>query len=32
MCIQAVLPTTAANAIQGTTPVLSLIVDGVQVP
>lgn len=32
MCIQAVLPTTAANAIQGTNPVLSLIVDGVQVP
>jgi hypothetical protein len=32
MCIQAVLPTTAANAIQGTTPVLSLVVDGVQVP
>lgn len=32
MCIQAVLPTTAANAIQGTSPVLSLIVDGVQVP
>jgi hypothetical protein len=32
MCIQAVLPTSAANAVQGTTPVLSLIVDGVQVP
>ncbi len=32
MCIQAVLPTTAANAVQGTAPVLSLIVDGVQVP
>lgn len=32
MCIQAVLPTTAANAVQGATPVLSLIVDGVQVP
>ncbi len=32
MCIQAVLPTSAANALQGTTPVLSLIVDGVQVP
>lgn len=31
-CLQAVLPTTAANAAQGTTPVLSLIVDGVQVP
>jgi hypothetical protein len=32
MCIQAVLPTSAANALQGTTPVLALIVDGVQVP
>ena len=32
MCIQAVLPTTAANAVQGTSPVLSLVVDGVQVP
>jgi hypothetical protein len=32
MCIQAVLPTTAANAAQGTSPVLSLYVDGVQVP
>jgi hypothetical protein len=32
MCIQAVLPTSAANAVQGTNPVLSLIVDGVQVP
>ncbi len=32
MCIQAVLPTTAANAVQGTSPVLSLVLDGVQVP
>lgn len=32
MCVQALLPTTTANAIQGTTPVLSLVVDGVQVP
>jgi hypothetical protein len=32
MCIQAMLPVSAANAVQGTTPVLSLIVDGVQIP
>jgi hypothetical protein len=32
MCIQAVLPTTAANAVQSTNPVLSLTVDGVQIP
>jgi len=32
MCIQAVLPTSAANTVQGTSPGLSLIVDGVQVP
>jgi hypothetical protein len=32
MCIQAVLPTTAPNSAQGTNPVLTLIVDGVQVP
>jgi hypothetical protein len=31
-CIQAVLPATASNSVQGTTPVLSLLVDGVQVP
>jgi hypothetical protein len=30
VCIQAVLPTTAANSVQGTSPVVSLIVDGVQ--
>jgi hypothetical protein len=32
MCIQAVLPLTAANALQGANPVLTLTVDGVQVP
>jgi len=32
VCIQAVLPTTAANTVQGTNPVVSLTVDGVQVP
>jgi hypothetical protein len=32
VCIQAELPTAAANSVQGTTPVVSLIVDGVQVP
>ncbi|CAN5456626.1 hypothetical protein BH09ACT4_BH09ACT4_17190 [soil metagenome] len=32
MCIQALLPTTASNVVQGTAPVVSLIVDGVQVP
>jgi hypothetical protein len=32
MCIQAVLPASAAAAVQGTSPVLSLVVDGVQVP
>lgn len=32
LCIQAVLPTTAANSVQGTTAVVSLVVDGVQVP
>jgi hypothetical protein len=32
MCIQSVLPMSAANSAQGTTPVLQLIVDGVQVP
>ena len=32
VCIQAVLPTTAANTVQGTNPVVTLVVDGVQVP
>ncbi len=32
MCIQAVLPTTAPNGAQGSSPGLELIVDGVQVP
>jgi hypothetical protein len=32
VCIQATLPTTAANSVQGTNPVVSLTVDGVQVP
>jgi hypothetical protein len=32
VCIQAVLPTSAANTVQGTSPVVSLTVDGVQVP
>jgi hypothetical protein len=32
VCVQATLPTTAANSVQGTSPVVNLIVDGVQVP
>lgn len=32
VCVQAVLPVTATNSVQGTSPVVSLIVDGVQVP
>ena len=32
MCIQTVLPTTAADTVQGTNPVLSLVLDGVQTP
>ncbi len=32
VCIQAVLPTTAANGIQGTTPAIALVLDGVQIP
>lgn len=32
VCVQAVLPTTAANSVQGTSPVVNLTVDGVQVP
>jgi hypothetical protein len=32
MCIQAVLPTSAAGTVQGTNPVLSLVLDGVQTP
>ncbi|MGN6501437.1 MAG: hypothetical protein ACTHKX_00865 [Pseudolysinimonas sp.] len=30
VCIQAVLPVTAANSVQGTSPIVSLVVDGVQ--
>ncbi|MCU1417847.1 MAG: hypothetical protein JWP32_2021 [Schumannella sp.] len=32
VCVQAELPSTAANSVQGTAPVVSLVVDGVQVP
>jgi hypothetical protein len=32
VCVQAVLPTTAAASVQGTSPIVSLVVDGVQVP
>lgn len=32
VCVQASLPLTAANTVQGTAPTMSLIVDGVQVP
>ena len=32
MCIQAELPSSAANSVQSTSPVVSLVVDGVQVP
>lgn len=31
-CIQAVLPTSAPNSAQGTAPVVSLVLDGVQIP
>jgi hypothetical protein len=32
VCIQAQLPLAAANSVQGTSPVVSLVVDGVQTP
>ena len=32
VCIQATLPTSAANSVQGTNPIVTLTVDGVQVP
>ena len=32
VCVQASLPTSAANSAQGTTAVMSLVVDGVQTP
>lgn len=32
VCVQAALPVTAANSVQGTSPAVNLIVDGVQVP
>lgn len=32
VCVQAALPTTAAAGVQGTSPVVNLVVDGVQVP
>lgn len=32
VCVQAILPTTAPNSTQGTNPLVSLLVDGTQIP